>query len=129
MKRNKFSLSHYKLMSGNMGLPIPITWFEVLPGDTIQQSTSCLIRVAQLLAPVMHPIRARIHHFFVPIRLIWEDFEEFITGGEAGTSVPTHPYITLNGSVTEGSLHDYLGVPAENYTTNNVDISALPLRS
>ena len=110
MKRNKFSLSHYRLSTLDMGNLIPLTWYEALPGDTIQQATSALIRVSPLLSPVMHPVRVRIHHWFVPNRLIWNEWEDFITGGEDGTSVPVHPYKSV-GTVSEGSLYDYLGVP------------------
>ena len=89
MKRSKFSLSHYKLLTCDMGLLIPIAWYEALPGDTIQQATSALIRVTPLLSPVMHPVMVRIHHWFVPNRLIWDTFESFITGGTDGNDATT----------------------------------------
>lgn len=126
MKRSKFSLSNYKLLTCNMGELIPIGWYEALPGDTIQQSTSSLIRVSPLLAPLMHPVRVRIHHWFVPNRLIWDDFEEFITGGPDGTSVPVHPY-RASGTFAEGHLFDYLGVPPATYSA--FEINALPIRA
>ena len=66
MKRSKFSLSHYKLLSCDMGELVPIALTEVLPGDTIQQATSALIRCSPLIAPVMHPVHVRIHHWYVP---------------------------------------------------------------
>ncbi len=91
MKRNKFSLSHYKLLSMNMGNLVPIGLNEVLPGDTIQQATSALVRVSPLLAPLMHPVHVRIHHWFVPHRLVWEDWEDFITGGPDGQDSSTLP--------------------------------------
>ena len=55
MRRSKHSLSHYRLFTCDMGELVPIGLTEVLPGDTIQQSTSLLLRVSPLLAPVMHP--------------------------------------------------------------------------
>ena len=72
MKRSKHSLSHYKLLSCDMGELVPIGLTEVLPGDTIQQATSALVRVSPLLAPVMHPVHVRIHHWFVPHRIVWD---------------------------------------------------------
>jgi len=127
MRRNKFSLSNYKLLTCDMGKLIPIQWFEALPGDTIQQETRMLLRVSPLLSPVMHPVRIRIHHWFVPNRLIWEDWEDFITGGPDGTSVPVPP-IHDWGTVTEGTLQDYMGVPPGSYTPN-LEFSALPTRA
>jgi len=127
MKRSKFSLSHYNLFSADMGELIPIGLTEVLPGDTIQHSTSMLLRVSPLLAPVMHPVHARIHHWFVPNRLVWDDWESFITGGEDGMDASDFPTITFGGGTgaAVGSLADYLGVPP---LVNNIQVSALPFR-
>ena len=69
MKRSKFSLSNYKLLSMDMGELVPIGLTEVLPGDSIQHATNALVRAAPLLAPVMHPVHVNIHHWFVPHRL------------------------------------------------------------
>jgi len=79
MKRSKFSLSNYKLLSADMGELVPIGLTEVLPGDTIQQATSALVRVSPLLSPVMHPVHVRIHHWFVPHCITWNKWEDFIT--------------------------------------------------
>jgi len=53
MKRNKFSLSFNVNQTMNMGLINPIGLTEVLPGDTIQQATQALIRLAPLNSPVI----------------------------------------------------------------------------
>lgn len=127
MKRSKISLSHYKLCTMDMGQLIPLTWYEALPGDTIQHSTSALIRVSPLLSPVMHPVRVRLHHWFVPNRLIWDDWENFITGGPDGNNASVVPHVDLS-AVTAGSLWDYLGVPIGTYSTP-LSVSALPIRA
>lgn len=128
MRRNKFSLSHYKLLTMDMGQLIPLTWYEVLPGDTIQQSTSALVRVSPLLAPVMHPVIVRLHHFYVPNRIIWDDFEDFITGGEDGLDNTTHPYQAANAT-TEGTLRDYMGVPPSAGYGYSLNLNILPFRA
>jgi len=76
MRRNKFNLSYTKMLTCDMGELIPIGLTEVLPGDTVQHSTSALIRCSPLLTPVMHPVRVNIHHWYVPHRLVWEDCRE-----------------------------------------------------
>lgn len=121
MKRSKFSLSHYKLATMDMGRLYPIACLDVLPGDSIQQATTALVRMQPMLAPVMHPIEVKIHHWFVPYRLLWSEFEDFITGGSRGTSVPTFPTITSN--FRKGELGDYLGLIGEQ------EVSALPFRA
>lgn len=126
-KRSKFSLSHYKLATMNMGMIVPVGLTEVLPGDTLQQATSAFIRVTPLAAPVMHPVHVSIHHWYVPLRLIWDDFESFITGGEDGLDNSVYPTITAGSSgFAIGSLADYLGVPTG---VANLEVSALPFRA
>lgn len=112
MKRSKHSLSHYRLVTCDMGKLVPVGLQEVLPGDTFQHSTSMLLRMSPLVAPVMHPVSVRLHHWFVPNRILWDDWEDFITGGKDGAGAAS-PYPTNPGSVTPavGGLWDYLGVP------------------
>jgi len=125
MKRNKFSLSYYKLLSCDLGELVPVGLTEVLPGDSIQHSTNCLLRCSPLLTPVMHPVDVRIHHWFVPHRLVWEDWEDFITGGPDGEDVSVFPTITFATGPVVGTLSDYLGVPPG---INGIEVSALPYR-
>lgn len=127
MKRNLFTLTHSHKTTISMAKLYPIAWYEVLPLDSVQMATNMVIRCTPLLAPLMHAVKARIHHFFVPNYLIWEDFEDFITGGEEGTSAPTHPYKEF-ASVTSTVLANYLGVPVGTYSPN-LQVSALPFRA
>lgn len=123
MKRSKFNLGYTKLLSMNMGTLVPIGLTEVLPGDSFRHNTTALVRAAPLLAPPMHPVDVRIHHWFVPNRLVWSNWESFITGGPDGLNASVFPTITLNPTV--GSLGDYLGVPPG----TSIAVSALPFRA
>jgi hypothetical protein len=127
-KRNKFSLSNYKLLTGAMGKLLPIGLYEVLPGDTIQQNTSLFIRMAAMVTPVMHPLRVRIHHWYVPLRLIWDDFEDFITGGADGMDVSVPPYQVKDSAFSTGTLADYFGLPISPLAPPK-KFSALPFRA
>lgn len=125
MKRSKHSLSHYHLTTLEMGQLVPVGLMEVLPGDTFQHSASTLVRVSPLLAPVMHPCEIRIHHWYVPHRLVWDEWEDFITGGSDGMHSAVFPTrITQPGNTSPGTLLNYLGVPS----TTNGRVSALPVR-
>lgn len=128
MKRSKFSLSHFRNTTFNMGELVPISVIETLPGDTIQMSSSLLIRTSPLLAPVMHPVHARVHHWFVPHRLVWSDWQNFITGGKDGLNASVFPTITPNSGsgYAVGSLADYLGVPTG---VDDLAHSAIPFRA
>lgn len=111
-----------------MGELLPITWYEAIPGDTIQQRSQVLMRLSPLLAPIMHPVVVRIHHWFVPYRLIWEDWEDFITGGSDGNDTTTYPYLS-SAAVTEGTIPDYMGVPPDAAYSPSLTYSALPFRA
>lgn len=105
MKRYKHNLSHYHITSCNMGQLIPVANVEVLPGDSFRMQSGVLVRVTPQLKPLMHPVNVRLHHFFVPHRLVWELWGKFIAGQEATPP----PQITGSGHVA-GNLPDYLGV-------------------
>ena len=121
MKRYKHTLSNYRLQSGNMGQLMPVACIPVLPGDTVQHHTSALIRLSPLNTPVMHPVQVRIHHFFVPNRIVWPEWETFITGGEDGMDMSEIPTITTTAE--KNTILHRLGVPA----IAGVDVSALPV--
>lgn len=124
MKRSKHTLSHYRMVTANMGELFPVQCVPVLPGDTMQGSTSALIRVSPLNTPVMHPVTVRTHTFFVPNRIVWDGWEDFITGGNdgqgEGQTLPTSAVISDKKSVTS-----YLGVPP----VTGVPVSLLPVRA
>ncbi|QXP44300.1 MAG: major capsid protein [Arizlama microvirus] len=128
MKRSKHNLSYTKLFSCDMGELVPAGVTEILPGDTLRINTNALVRAAALLSPVMHPVNVRIHHWFVPTRLIWDNFEKFITGGPDGLDASVHPTITVpGGGFANGSLADYLGIPSG--VGAGQSVSALPFRA
>jgi len=131
-----FDLSHEVKLSGNMGDLIPILLQEVIPGDTFQVKSQILMRLAPMLAPIMHRVNVFVHYFYVPNRLVWEDWHDHITGGEDGNANPAFPKIGINQAKGEayfskGSLADYYGCPVfEPGTTvaQNTFVSALPFR-
>ena len=81
LKRSKHNLSNLQVGTFKMGKLFPIGCQELVPGDSLQQATDSVIRTLPLLAPPMHEVEIIITHTFTPLRLIWEDFEDFITGG------------------------------------------------
>lgn len=123
MKRSKHNLSNYKLATMDMGKLVPVQVQEVLPGDTMRMETSALVRLSPMLAPVMHPVTVRFHHWFVPNRLVWDQWEDFITGAE-DIQIPKY---TFDNTVPDGSILDYMGIPSP--TSGSLSINALPLRA
>lgn len=127
-KYNTFDLSHDKRLTMKMGEIVPVMALDVLPGDKFTVDTSHLTRFLPLVAPVMHNVKVKVRYFFSPNRLVWPNWEDFITGPESATDTvePVHPYI--NAGVAPSTLQDYMGVGTSSNTAgvNKVDINALP---
>lgn len=109
-RRSVFDLSYEKKFDGDMGVLYPVMCDEVVPGDIIKLGNQALIRFAPMVAPLMHEINCFVHYFFVPYRLLWSSWEDFITSGEDGTDTSTLPRWTPT-AYGVGSLWDYLGFP------------------
>lgn len=120
--RNIFDLSYDHKLSLNMGELIPIHVGEVVPGDKFSHGCASMLRMAPMLAPVMHKVDVYTHFFFVPNRLTWSGWEDFISPPTATSTPPAAPYLA-NWNFAEGSLGDYMQLP----TGIAIDkVSALP---
>lgn len=126
-------------MSLKMGKLVPILLHEILPGDSFRVRSEIMMRLAPMIAPVMHRVNVFTHYFFVPSRLLWSEFKDFITGGREGTSAPVHPFFAATDALGPqldlmdvGSLSDYLGLPICPDTASGVAdprFSVLPFRA
>lgn len=125
--RNVFDLSHDRKLSCDMGSLVPVYLEEVYPGDFFKVNTSMVVRLTPLLAPIMHRVDVFTHFFFVPHRLVWDGFQDFITGGPAGTDTTVWPHRAV-GNLPAGGLHDYMGLPIETSAVNTFTISMIPIR-
>lgn len=120
LPRNRHVLNHYRLLTCSMGEIVPVGVTEVLPGDSFRHMSSALMRFGPLVTPVMHPVYVKMHHWFVPNRIIWDDWEGFITGADSEAAIPT---VTQDGN---SDLLDHMGVdPAATGT----EVNALPVRA
>lgn len=123
---NRFDLTHDVKMSMAFGELTPNLVIECVPGDEFKLSCDIFTRLAPMIAPIMHRVDVTQHYFFVPNRILWENFESWIVN-EAG---PVYPQITVNNTVTSDQerFMDYMGVPPFSQNTGGqaVDISALP---
>jgi hypothetical protein len=122
-----------------MGYLYPCFVQEVVPGDRFHVSTESLVRFAPMIAPMMHSVDFRVHYFYVPNRVVWSRWDEFLTGYAEGATQPTDPpplppYFRngLSGPMTlpAGTLPDYLGLPTEtdSFIGNSYAFSQLPFR-
>lgn len=114
-KRNVFDLSHDRKFSAQMGLLYPCLVEEVYPSESWSIGGNSLVRTAPMVAPMMHLVDIFQHYFYVPNRILWANWDRFITGGDKFNETspnPVPPYIVIPvGGFDVGSLADYLGFP------------------
>lgn len=120
-QRSTFDLSHEKRMSVSPSFLTPCLITECVPSDKFNGSSEVLVRLAPLLAPIYEQVSVFVHFFFVPNRLLWNEWETFITAGRLGPTsdpAPVPPYFDISSSLitfpsmfNKHSLADYLGCP------------------
>lgn len=124
-KRNKFDLSHDVKLSTKMGQLTPVLALECVPGDSFSIGANSMLRFAPILAPIMHRVDVTFHYFFVPNRLVWPNWEKFITGHP---DKPVAPYITVGEGLSDSQKKflDYFGVPPITNPLLASEISPIP---
>jgi hypothetical protein len=132
---NTFDLSYDNKLTFNMGELVPVMCQEVIPGDSFKITAEHLLKMAPLATPVFQKCRVHMDYFFVPNRLLWENFEKF-QAYDTLNEIPKHPYISVkdlnSGQVEVCSIADYLGIPTGDYSAYDTShpmntINALPL--
>lgn len=129
--RARFNLSHSVTTSMDVGTLYPIDWQEVIPGDVFKCRAFDVSRVtSSFLKPVMDNLYLDVYHFFVPHRLVCDDFEKVFgnPNPSAYTDYALEEIPMGYGSVNPGSVGDYLGLPIGVVPQDN-PVSLLPFRS
>ena len=129
--RSQFNRSHGIKTTFDASRLIPILVDEVLPGDTFTCSLNGFARVfSPLDAPLMDNISIETFFFFVPTRLVWDNWQAFNGEHDAAGAQDTDytiPRIANGHTIALGDLYEYFGVPIGLQTTD-VNVNALPFR-
>lgn len=133
IQRSSFTRPHSVKTSFNVGDIVPFYLDQdVLPGDTFQLDTSKVVRMQTLLTPIMDNIYLDTYYFFVPNRLVWKHWKEFMGENTQSAWLPEVEYTVPQLKSPEttgfavGTIADYLGVPTG---VPNLSMSALPFRA
>jgi len=136
--RTAFDVSEKSIFDADLGRLTPVVIKEVLPGDIVEIESKFVIRSQPLVVPIYHKITAYVHYFYVPNRIIWKDWERFITGGVTGDlSIPPPVFdqqFIKPFKVKRYGCWDYMhfpimnaaGEPADSMSMSSCDISLLP---
>lgn len=131
IQRSRFDRSYQHKTTFNTGDLIPIFCDEVLPGDTFQITQASALRMSTPVYPVMDNCFADYYYFFVPNRLLWEHWKQFMGENTESKWAPQIEYQVPvikapTGGWQKGTLADYLTVPT---LTDNIEVNALPFRA
>lgn len=131
IKRSTFYQKYGIKTSFNAGQLIPLDWQEVLPGDTFSVDMACVVRMSTPIHPIMDDIWLDTYFFFVPARLCWSHWKEFMgennTGAWEQETEYEIPQITApTGGWTKGTIMDYMGIPTK---VNNLSVNHMPVRA
>lgn len=129
--RARFNLSHSVTTSMDVGTLYPIDWQEVVPGDVFKCRAFDVSRVtSSFLKPVMDNLYLDVYHFFVPHRLVYDNFEKVFgnPNPSAYTDNALEEIPMAYGTVYAGSVGDYLGLPIGAISQSD-PVSVLPFRS
>ena len=140
IERSMFDRSSSHKTSFNVGELIPFFIDEVLPGDTFNVTTSAVVRLQTLLTPVMDNMYLDTYFFFVPNRIVWEHWKEFMGENTKSAWIPTTEYRipTVNwpnptqgeaNGWNVGTIADYFGIPTGVRSGPTCCPSALPFRA
>ena len=128
--RSKFDRSFTVKDTINFDYLTPIYFDEVLPGDTINLNVKSFIRLAPQAVPLMDNMYGKFWFFFVPNRLVWNNWEKFMGAqdnpGDSTSYVVPQIVSTAVTGYDDGSVYDHFGLPTK---VPGLSHSALPLRA
>ena len=131
-RRSIFPRNHSVKLSFDLGDVVPFLCEEILPGDSWSVDTSKVIRTQPLVTPVMDNIDLDTYFFFVPNRLVWTHWINFMGENSDSAWIPeveySVPQLTIpDGGFAVGTIADYMGVPP--LSGAGFNINALPFRA
>lgn len=134
--RGNFDLTHTNAFDFRFGDLVPACLLPVMPGDQLSLSHESLVRFAPFISQIYQTYKMSVAYFYVPNRILWDDFDNFIAGGYDGNTEYVEPYIDAEElrnilTVDDGtsSIFDFMNVPNKlllHATAMEVKIKALP---
>lgn len=134
MDKSGFDMSHENLFTAKVGTLIPASVEEVMPGDVVSVGSALSVELPPLATNFKGRVDAKLEAFFVPNRLLWAGWQDFICQDPLhkpavpGFSVPASiPKVRVSDSTAgAGSLADYLGIKSFGNPSSSADVNALP---
>lgn len=130
LPRSSFNRSHGYKTTFNAGYLIPFYVDEVIPGDTHNVHSTVLLRGATFLFPLMDNLYIDIQYFFVPMRILMDNFERMMGYQPSVGASTSFVFPTCTSANTtdfgEGTIFDYFGIATK---ISGVAVNSMPLRA
>ena len=132
--RSRFTNRWSRLTTFDPGYLVPFLVDEILPGDHMRYNITAYVRMATALFPLFSNQRLDTFFFFVPNRLVWDNWvkmqgEQETPGASINYTVPV-----INGTAGGElicSIFDHMGLPVAGQITagQTFNPNALPFRA
>lgn len=132
--RSSFRIESSYKTTFDAGYLVPIYVEEVLPGDSFNLSATLFARLATPIVPIMDNLYLETFYFFVPNRLVWDNWVKFCGERKApadSVDFTVPQMICPPGGWAVGSLFDYMGLPTVGQLEPaiGVSVNSLPIRA
>ena len=128
--RSKFRMKQTRKQAFDASDLIPIMCEEVLPGDVWQHTESIMARLATPIAPAVDDIDLETFYFYVPNRILWDEWEDFISGVNTTVTIPTAyaDVPSVSNELLTGSVLDHFGLMPQTYSSSGIfNFNVLPI--
>ena len=134
--RSTFNRSHGLKTTFDADWLVPILVDDVIPGDTF--NVNCT-HFARLGSPLLHPLMDNLYletfFFFVPYRLVWDNWEKFCGAQDNPAdsidftipALASETAANLDSTATTQTFFRYMGLPPTSVDLS--EINALPFRA
>lgn len=126
-KRTLYRLTNQVMTAGKIGTLVPFDIREVCPGDTWSGKNGTLVRFSPLKKAALQDFHVDLFYFYVPHRLVWADWEDFIAAGPMNSPTYVSPSVTLTPGETEYESLFMLANTAETRTYSALRVHAYNL--
>lgn len=131
IQRSVFNRSHGHKTTFDAYSLIPVYLDEVLPGDTFNLKMTAFARLATPIVPFMDNMYMDSFFFFVPMRLLWSNWEKFngaqdSPGDSTDFVIPSMTAPSTGVSTERSTLPSYFGIPLD---CDGLKVSSLPFRA
>lgn len=113
LQRNAFDLSQSSKFTASVGMLLPCFCLDVNPNEHFRINPSIFLRTVPMNSAAFVRLKQYCEFYFVPYRLLWRGFPQFISGTSNpysnvitdGSTFSSTPYVPFSTIIT--GVHDY----------------------